>query len=86
MVRVGVWAGAMQIPRRSTHMRWLQFFQSPTKLSLFGADKASRFLGQVLASSEGHIESCNVDESNKRFTLGRLAKDLIHRTVGFLKS
>lgn len=81
MVGVSVWAGAMQIPHSSTHVHRLQFFHSPAKLGLFGAAKASWFWGWVLASTEGHTESCDLDESDKRFMLG-----LIHQSVGFLKS
>lgn len=49
--------------------------------SLWDRYKAGWFSGWVLASTEGHAESCNVDESNKRFVLGRRAKGITHRLI-----
>lgn len=84
MVRISVWAGAMQIPHGSPNVRWLQSFWSPWSQISSGQIRSAVFLGWVLAFTEGHAESCNLVKSHKRSMLGRLDGGLTHWYVGFL--
>lgn len=61
-------------------------FSVPCEAGSLWGGQSRLVLGWVLASAEGHTESCKLDESDKRCVLGRLAKGLTRQSVGFLQS